>query len=262
MVQYFDFNSIIFDPVLSLANNFNTFPARRASERTGTVINRSDVLAAIERSEPTERSRSSVSGYRDHESSDDGRPKSSRSGTRPGRRPTISLSDIEAARISAATRPPQAEYSGDDVYDKDMKEIEESHRRHRRTSSGSSAGKRKKRTPRSGTLTQMDDVQLALEQEEALRRKGTRPARSSEDYSSVDAYATIKRRGAKKSRSRSSSRDHAADIENEQYRMFSRSSITSEDEFLRLEAERSASRGSSRDHGYEDDPRSKTSTDQ
>jgi len=181
------------------------------------------------------------------DSSDDGRPKSSRSGKHRSARTTISLSDIEAARISAAAALHQQkvldrEGGGGGERDRDLEEIEQVHRRHRRTSSGSStSGKRKKRLSRSGTVINKDDVEQAqagiVEEDSSRRSRGSR--NSAEELASADGYATLRK--SRKSRPR--------DAEDEVgYRRHSSRSVTSEDEFLRLEAERAQSRASERSH--------------
>eukprot|EP00116_Pleurobrachia_bachei_P003214 sb/3463476/ len=96
--------------------------SRKSSERSGTITNSSDVLEAISRHKAAT------------ESSDEGRPKSSRSSKsrRATRISRISISDIEAAREAASI------HQEPDSYAAEMAEIEETHKRHRRTSSSGS----------------------------------------------------------------------------------------------------------------------------
>ena len=206
------------------------------------------------------RSKSSASGRRDWggESSDDGRPKSSRSSR--GRASRISIGDIEAARMAAAATSQrelelarEADLGLGGPFDWEMEEIKESHRRHRRTSGD--GGKRQKRsrssprtTGRSKSRVNQRDVELAraaaAEPEPAPSRHSSRDSRSSrhaDDYSSVEGYATIKRRP------KGSRKPTELDIQDsEQFRRTSVRSITSEEEFMRLEMERSSSRTSER----------------
>lgn len=206
------------------------------------------------------RSKSSASGHRDWggESSDDGRPKSSRSSR--GRASRISIGDIEAARIAAAAASQRELELSREIglglggpFDWEMEEIKESHRRHRHTSGD--GGKRQKRsrssprtTGRSKSRVSQRDVELAraaaAEPDPALSRHSSRDSRSSrhaEDYSSVEGYATIKRRP------KGSRKPAEMDIQDsDQFRRTSVRSITSEEEFMRLEMERSSSRASER----------------
>ena len=216
------------------------------------------------------RSKSSASGYRDRgaESSDDGRPKSSRSGKhRPSR---ISISDIEAARAAGGAH---REVEGGVVsqFDQDMEDIKESHRRHRRTSSdGGKRQKRSRSSPRTSSRTtstvSKHDLELSpvitpepvpsghtsrasrhSEAEPISSGRSSRGSRQSEDYSSVEGYATIKRRPKNRK-----SAPRVSDVDFSDVDSFRRSSVrsgASEEELVRLDVERSSSRNSERSTG-------------
>ncbi|XP_063674495.1 CLIP-associating protein 1-like isoform X17 [Bolinopsis microptera] len=231
---------------------------RRPSERTGTVISRSDVREAIEQqNRPSlDRSKSSAGGYRDRggsEFSDDGRPQSSRSGKSRSNRPTMTLDDIEAARIAAALTSHRekelAREGGASEFDRDMEEIKESHRRGRHSSSD--GGKRQKRSRSSGprarsrptTNVNKDDIKIAQAANNDARLSRQSSSLQVDDYSSVEGYATIKRRpkGGRKSRT---SDTEAMEVDRR------RSSVQSggmtEEEFMRIHMDLPAGRSSSR----------------
>ena len=136
------------------------------------------------------------------------------SGTRPRRgrptRTTISLSDIEAARITAATTAHlEKKQARERQQESGMEEFTDSNSRHRRNSSSSSGGKRRKRSDRSGTIVSQEEVEAAGERLQS-RRSSERSSRHSEEYatSPVDGYSMkLKRNSPRKSHSQTASSD-------------------------------------------------------
>lgn len=195
-------------------------------------------MQAMDRHHISRSKSSAPTSYRGDES-DDGRPRSSRSMKR-GSRPTISLDDIEAARVAAAL--------GGEYYEQDMAEITDSHRRSRHASGDSRKRRSKSSTRSSSRASRKEELEYAefVEPRSSSRTSRTSTSRQpADDFSSVSGYATIKRRPktSRRPTSQASDIDFSSDADKYTRRSSAQSGL-SEADFLRMEAERSLSRGS------------------
>lgn len=163
----------------------------------------------------------------------------------------MTLDDIEAARIAAALTSHRekelAREGGASEFDRDMEEIKESHRRGRHSSSD--GGKRQKRSRSSGprsrsrptTNVNKDDIKIAQAANNDALFSRQSASLQADDYSSVEGFATIKRRpkGGRKSRT---SDTEAMEVDRR------RSSVQSggmtEEEFMRIHMDLPAGRSS------------------